>query len=98
VSYSDWAANDGFRTFTLLEVADPALLERIEAPFRPYVEMDGADAGDAGDRLAGTLIRERWRPRRQCPPEKQKQSHFKKKPRVPRLGVYASCRRWVRAY
>lgn len=40
VLHHDWAAEDGSRTFTLLEVDDPALLEQIQAPFRPYVEME----------------------------------------------------------
>lgn len=40
VLHDDWAANDGSRTFALLETADPALLEQIQAPFRAYVEME----------------------------------------------------------
>ncbi|WP_434735729.1 DUF3303 domain-containing protein, partial [Accumulibacter sp.] len=38
--HKDWAANDGSRTFALLETEDPALLEKIQAPFRPYVDME----------------------------------------------------------
>jgi hypothetical protein len=40
VLHKDWAANDGSRTFALLETEDPALLEEIQAPFRPYVDME----------------------------------------------------------
>jgi hypothetical protein len=36
----DWAATDRSRTFALLETDDPALLEQIEAPFRPYVDIE----------------------------------------------------------
>ena len=36
----DWAATDGSRTFALLEADEPALVEQIQAPFRPYVDMD----------------------------------------------------------
>lgn len=36
----DWAANDGSRTFALLEVDDPALLEQIQAPFRSFVDIE----------------------------------------------------------
>lgn len=38
--HGDWAANDRSRTFALLETGDPSLLERIQAPFRKYVEME----------------------------------------------------------
>jgi hypothetical protein len=38
--HGDWAANDRSRTFALLETADPALLERVQAPFRKYVRME----------------------------------------------------------
>jgi len=40
VLHSDWATNDGSRTFALLETDKPELLEKIQAPFRPYVEME----------------------------------------------------------
>ena len=36
----DWAAVDGSRTFALLEAADQAQVEQIQAPFRPYVDME----------------------------------------------------------
>ncbi len=38
--HGDWAAADGSCTFSLLESEDPALLERLQAPFRKYVEME----------------------------------------------------------
>jgi Protein of unknown function (DUF3303) len=38
--HGDWTAQDGSRTFALLETDDPELLERIQAPFRPYVDME----------------------------------------------------------
>ena len=36
----DWAANDRSRTFTLLETDEPELLDKIQAPFRPYVDIE----------------------------------------------------------
>jgi hypothetical protein len=38
--HGDWAASDGSRTFALLEADDPALVEQIQEPFRPYVDME----------------------------------------------------------
>jgi hypothetical protein len=38
--HADYAANDRSRTFTLIETDDPALLEEIQAPFRPYVDIE----------------------------------------------------------
>ena len=38
--HGDWAAQDGSRTFSVLETDDPALLEQIQAPFRDYVDME----------------------------------------------------------
>ena len=38
--HGDWAAVDGSRTFALLETEDSALIEQIQAPFRPYVDME----------------------------------------------------------
>jgi len=38
--HSDWAAKDGSRTFALLETDNPDLLEQIQSPFRPYVDME----------------------------------------------------------
>jgi hypothetical protein len=37
---NDWAANDRSRTFALLESEDPALLDRIQAPFRGLVDIE----------------------------------------------------------
>ncbi|MBK1630180.1 hypothetical protein CKO31_05365 [Thiohalocapsa halophila] len=36
----DWAADDRSRTFALLETDDPALLERIQAPFAGLVDIE----------------------------------------------------------
>ena len=36
----DWAANDHSRTFTLIETDTPALLEDLQAPFRPFVDIE----------------------------------------------------------
>ena len=36
----DWAAADGSRTFALMECEDASLLERVQAPFRAYVDME----------------------------------------------------------
>jgi hypothetical protein len=36
----DWAASDRSCTFALLEAADQAQVEQIQAPFRPYVDME----------------------------------------------------------
>lgn len=38
--HGDWAAKDQSRTFTLIETEDPSLLERIQAPFRPFVDIE----------------------------------------------------------
>ena len=38
--HGDWAASDGSRTFALLEADDPTLVEQIQEPFRPYVDME----------------------------------------------------------
>jgi hypothetical protein len=38
--HGDWAAQDGSRTFALLETDNPVFLEQIQSPFRPYVDMD----------------------------------------------------------
>ena len=38
--HGDWAAADGSRTFALLEADDQALVEQIQEPFRPYVDME----------------------------------------------------------
>lgn len=36
----DWAAADGSRTFALMEAEDRVLIERVQEPFRPYVDME----------------------------------------------------------
>jgi hypothetical protein len=36
----EWAATDQSRNYTLLEAPDLATVERIQAPFRPYVDME----------------------------------------------------------
>ena len=36
----DWAATDGACTFALVEVPHPGVLEQVQAPFRPYVDME----------------------------------------------------------
>ena len=38
--HGDWAAADGSRTFALLEADAPDMVEQIQAPFRPYVDME----------------------------------------------------------
>ena len=38
--HGDWAAQDGSRTFALLETDNPEFLELIQSPFRPYVDME----------------------------------------------------------
>ena len=36
----DWAANDRSRTFTLLETEDERLIDKIQQPFRGYVDIE----------------------------------------------------------
>jgi hypothetical protein len=38
--HGDWSANDGSRTFALLETEDQDLLLRIQEPFRKYVDIE----------------------------------------------------------
>jgi hypothetical protein len=38
--HGDWTANDRSCTFALLETDDASLLERIQTPFRKYVDME----------------------------------------------------------
>ena len=38
--HNDWAANDNSRTFALLETERASLLDQIQAPFRPYVDIE----------------------------------------------------------
>ena len=37
--HNDWAALDHSCTFALLETEQPELIEQIQAPFRPYVDI-----------------------------------------------------------
>lgn len=37
--HNDWAALDHSCTFALLETGQPELIEQIQAPFRPYVDI-----------------------------------------------------------
>ncbi|MCB1852883.1 MAG: DUF3303 family protein [Gammaproteobacteria bacterium] len=36
----DWAANDGSRTFAMVETDDPELLAAVQAPFQSYVDIE----------------------------------------------------------
>lgn len=36
----EWAATDQSRNYTLLEAPDLATVERIQEPFRPFVDME----------------------------------------------------------
>lgn len=38
--HGDWAAADNSRTFALIESETPELLEKTQAPFRPYVDIE----------------------------------------------------------
>ena len=38
--HHDWAALDQSCTYALIEAADQGLIEGIQAPFRPYVNID----------------------------------------------------------
>jgi hypothetical protein len=37
---ADWAANDHSCTFSLLETDDPNLLDAVQKPFKPYVDIE----------------------------------------------------------
>lgn len=37
---ADWGANDQSRTFSLIKTERPELLELIQEPFRPYVDIE----------------------------------------------------------
>lgn len=41
--HSDWAAADGSGTYAILEVESRALLDRLQAPFRPFVAMENIE-------------------------------------------------------
>ncbi len=36
----EWTAQSGARNFALLEAPDEATIDRIQAPFRPYVDIE----------------------------------------------------------
>ena len=38
--HADWAALDQSRTFALMEAAEQSAIEEIQAPFRPYVDIE----------------------------------------------------------
>ena len=38
--HNDWAAVDGSGTFALIEADDAVAIEKIQAPFRPYVDIE----------------------------------------------------------
>jgi len=38
--HADWGALDQSRTFALMEAADQNAIEAIQAPFRPYVDIE----------------------------------------------------------
>lgn len=38
--HGDWAATDGSCTFSVVEVEESALLERVQEPFRRFVDME----------------------------------------------------------
>jgi len=40
VLHKDWAALDQSCTFALIEAQDQSLIEDIQRPFRPYVDID----------------------------------------------------------
>ncbi len=38
--HNDWAAVDGSKTYALIEAEDESLIETIQSPFRPYVDIE----------------------------------------------------------
>ncbi len=38
--HNDWAAIDGSRTFALIEADNESVIEEIQSPFRPYVNIE----------------------------------------------------------
>ena len=38
--HNDWAAIDGSRTFALIEADNESVIEKIQLPFRPYVNIE----------------------------------------------------------
>ena len=38
--HHDWAAVDGSKTYALIEAEDKSMIEKIQSPFRPYVNIE----------------------------------------------------------
>lgn len=38
--HNDWAAVDGSKTYALIEAEDESVIETIQSPFRPYVDIE----------------------------------------------------------
>ena len=38
--HTDWAALDQSRTFALMEAEEQSTIEELQAPFRPYVDIE----------------------------------------------------------
>ena len=38
--HSDWGATDGSRTFALIEAEEQSSIDALQAPFRPYVDVE----------------------------------------------------------
>ena len=38
--HNDWAAVDGSRTFALIEADNESVIEEMQLPFRPYVDIE----------------------------------------------------------
>jgi Domain of unknown function (DUF3303) len=38
--HSDWAALDGSKTYALIEAGDESVIGKMQAPFRPYVDIE----------------------------------------------------------
>ncbi len=38
--HDDWAAVDGSKTFALMEADDESVIEKIQSPFRAYVDIE----------------------------------------------------------
>jgi len=41
--HGDWAAIDGSCTYAIIEAESRARLEELQAPFRPFVEMENVE-------------------------------------------------------
>jgi len=40
ILHADWGALDQSRTFALIEAEDQGAIEAVQAPFRPYVDIE----------------------------------------------------------